>query len=570
MSDLFVQVQEKDTLIEVRQDADFLDKNAKAKELSSQIDWVVTQRKSQYLDNLLDLKNHKSVQVRRKAATAVGLLGDLEVVENLKHWQLGESDRQTWLILESSIDRILRRKEGVIETGSARIYSVSEAINQIKRQISEKTYIIEGEISEPKLNRQMYFFGLKDSSEIRLDCMAFVGKIVQMGFPLNEGLTVRIHGKFKLSKTSRIYVDIEKIELTGEGELLRNLKMLEEKLYKEGLFDPNRKRTIAKIPQNILLLASTNSAALTDFEKVLNQRIGGKTIYLLPIKTQGIGAEYEILDNLQIANQLVEKYQISTIVITRGGGSKDDLFVFNSEKIVRAIHALKAPTIVAIGHERDVTLSELVADLRASTPSQAAELVSLSRDEIKGQTDYLNQRIWQFFWEKQKAYYSTTNQLWLLCSRPIYQRIQQARNNLQVTNQYLNNLLGEVRNNTKNILNNLKNLIQKQIWENKTSTKKFDSLKYLIKNNLYNTKIMTKNLYANINSDFEVSLVKYKTDLNLVIAKIDSHNPQKILEKGYAIVTQKNQLVDISDKLDSKKPFKIKFADKEIGLNSKL
>ena len=300
MFDLFTQVIEKPLVSELLEGDNFLNKESKAKELTPQIDWIVTQRKIQYLDSLILLRNHKSIQVRRKTATALGLLGDSQLVQNLKEWQVHESDRQTWLILESSIDRILRRKDGVVETITARIYSVAEAINQIKRQISEKTYTIEGEISEPKLNRQMYYFGLKDSSEIRLDCMAFVGRIVKMGFPLNEGLTVRIVGKFKLSKTSRIYVDVENIELTGEGELLRNLKMLEEKLQREGLFDQTRKRPIPKIPENILLLASPNSAAIDDFGKVLNQRIGGKTIYLLPIKTQGVGAEYEILESLRV------------------------------------------------------------------------------------------------------------------------------------------------------------------------------------------------------------------------------------------------------------------------------
>jgi hypothetical protein len=215
VSDLFTQVIEKPLVSELLEGDNFLNKESKAKELTPQIDWIVTQRKIQYLDSLILLRNHKSIQVRRKTATALGLLGDSQLVQNLKEWQVHESDRQTWLILESSIDRILRRKDGVVETITTRIYSVAEAINQIKRQISEKTYTIEGEISEPKLNRQMYYFGLKDSSEIRLDCMAFVGRIVKMGFPLNEGLTVRIVGKFKLSKTSRIYVDVENIELTG-------------------------------------------------------------------------------------------------------------------------------------------------------------------------------------------------------------------------------------------------------------------------------------------------------------------------------------------------------------------
>jgi exodeoxyribonuclease VII large subunit len=564
VSDLFTQVIEKPLVSELLEGDNFLNKESKAKELTPQIDWIVTQRKIQYLDSLILLRNHKSIQVRRKTATALGLLGDSQLVQNLKEWQVHESDRQTWLILESSIDRILRRKDGVVETITTRIYSVAEAINQIKRQISEKTYTIEGEISEPKLNRQMYYFGLKDSSEIRLDCMAFVGRIVKMGFPLNEGLTVRIVGKFKLSKTSRIYVDVENIELTGEGELLRNLKMLEEKLQREGLFDQTRKRPIPKIPENILLLASPNSAAIDDFGKVLNQRIGGKTIYLLPIKTQGVGAEYEILESLRATNDIIDKYKINTVVITRGGGSKDDLFVFNSEKIVRAINALKAPTIVAIGHERDITLSELVADLRASTPSQAAELISLSRDEILNQTNYINQRLWSFFGEKQKAYNSTANQLWFLSSRPVYLKIQQSKNSIQSINQYLTNILTEIKTQTSYIINKTKSLIQQRIWENKLTLKNFSSTSALVQNNLVATHLFAKNLQQKISLESLAIMEKYKTDFNLVVIKIDSYNPQKILEKGYALIIQKGKIIDVSTKLDLKKSFKIKFSDKEI------
>lgn len=570
MSDLFTQIIEKPLVSEVWQGDNFLDKKNKAKELTTQIDWIVTQRKIQYLDNLTLLRSHKSIQVRRKAATALGLLGDSKIVQNLKEWQVHESDRQTWLILESSIDRILRRRDGVVETITTRVYSVLEAINQIKRQISEKTYTIEGEISEPKLNHQMYYFGLKDSSEVRLDCMAFVGKIVKMGFPLNEGLTVRIIGKFKLSKTSRIYIDVENIELTGEGELLRNLKMLEEKLQREGLFDQTRKRLIPKIPKNILLLASTSSAAIDDFQKVLNQRISGKTIYLLPIKTQGVGAEYEILDSLRIANDIIDKYNINTVVITRGGGSKDDLFVFNSEKIVRAIHALKAPTIVAIGHERDITLSELAADLRASTPSQAAELVSLGRDDILQQVSYTNQWLWSFFGDKQKAYNATANQLWILSSRPIYQKIGQSKNNIQNINQYLTGILTEVKTQTTYIINTAVSLIKQRIWENKIGLKKITPASSLVQNNLIKTHLLTKNLQQNINSLALVILEKSKTDFNLVVTKIDSYNPQRILEKGYALIIQKEKVVDISTKLNTKEDFKIKFSDKEIKVEGKF
>ena len=128
-------------------------------------------------------------------------------------------------------------------------------------------------------------------------------------------------------------MEVSAIQLTGQGELLRNLKLLEQKLAQEGLFDPARKRPIPKVPQKILLVASPHSAAVTDFVKVLASRRTGIEIFLLPIKTQGLGAEAVILEQLAKVNDLCEQLAIDTVVITRGGGSQDDLFVFNSEAV---------------------------------------------------------------------------------------------------------------------------------------------------------------------------------------------------------------------------------------------
>jgi exodeoxyribonuclease VII large subunit len=129
------------------------------------------------------------------------------------------------------------------------------------------------------------------------------------------------------------------------------------------------------------LIASPSSAAISDFTNVLGRRRVDK--YLpLTYQNQGVGAEYELIEALKQANTFIDDQSIDTVVITRGGGSKDDLQVFNVESVVRAVFGLNKPTIVAIGHERDVSLAELAADCRASTPSQAAELVSLSTEEV--------------------------------------------------------------------------------------------------------------------------------------------------------------------------------------------
>jgi len=543
---------------------DFLNPVLKVRELSGQIDWIATQRKVEYIDQLLVLKAHKSVAIRRKLATTVGLLGTSEILEKLKIWQLSESDRQTWLIIENSIDRISRKNDSSQEY-NVQIYSVTEAISQIKRQISEKTYTIEGEISEPRLNREMYFFGIKDTQESRIDCWAFMGKIVRMGFALNEGLAVRVRGKFKLSKASKLYFDIEHIELTGEGELMRNLKLLEEKLFKEGLFSPERKRKIAKIPEKILLLASTNSAALTDFTKVLNQRIGGRTVYLLPIKTQGVGAEFEIISKLEKVDEICSLYNINTVVITRGGGSKDDLFVFNSEKIVRQIYSLKTPTIVAIGHERDTTLAELVGDIRASTPSQAAELVCISKDQIIGQTNQIMSFLRDYFNTKKHQYQLASNQIFNLIINSIRLEIQNSRRILNGLDLTINRLISSFYSINQQLWQSILSLVKEQIWQTKNILAKTANLEQQIRLEIKQNLEINRQSYFQIQQVLKYQFQNYRQDFNYTARQIDLENPKYVLNKGYSLTFQNKKIITKKSDLKINLPIQIEFMDGKTG-----
>jgi exodeoxyribonuclease VII large subunit len=543
---------------------DFLNPVLKVRELSGQIDWIATQRKVEYIDQLLVLKAHKSVAIRRKLATTVGLLGTSEILEKLKIWQLSESDRQTWLIIENSIDRISRKNDSSQEY-NVQIYSVTEAISQIKRQISEKTYTIEGEISEPRLNREMYFFGIKDTQESRIDCWAFMGKIVRMGFALNEGLAVRVRGKFKLSKASKLYFDIEHIELTGEGELMRNLKLLEEKLFKEGLFSPERKRKIAKIPEKILLLASTNSAALTDFTKVLNQRIGGRTVYLLPIKTQGVGAEFEIISKLEKVDEICSLYNINTVVITRGGGSKDDLFVFNSEKIVRQIYSLKTPTIVAIGHERDTTLAELVGDIRASTPSQAAELVCISKDQIIGQTNQIMSFLRDYFNTKKHQYQLASNQIFNLIINSIRLEIQNSRRILNGLDLTINRLISSFYSINQQLWQSILSLVKEQIWQTKNILAKTANLEQQISLEIKQNLEINRQSYFQIQQVLKYQFQNYRQDFNYTARQIDLENPKYVLNKGYSLTFQNKKIITKKSDLKTNLPIQIEFMDGKTG-----
>jgi exodeoxyribonuclease VII large subunit len=546
----------------------FLDPKLKARELTSQINWVITHRKVDYLGALLSLQTHSSVAVRRKVAAGLSLLAQKEHLPELRLWQDKEADRATWLSLEAAIDKIGRGVGN--ESIQVRVYSVSEALALVKQILGDQTYTVEGELSEVNLNRQMYFFAVKDKAETRLDCWMFSGVANSLGFPLNDGLQVQITGKFKLSKYSKLYFEVTHIRLTGEGELLRNLKLLEQQLTMEGLFDQSRKRPIPRLPQRILLLASSHSAAISDFIKVLASRRGGIEIFHLPIKTQGIGAEQELLEALQRANRETGVHHIDTIVITRGGGSKDDLVLFNSERVVRAIHGLNRPTIVAIGHERDFTLSEKVADQRASTPSNAAQLVSLSREEVAGLLSAQLGGIVLQCQQKINSYQIVTTKLWQLCLTPVQKQVTQAKLATERTSQIIRQLIFQNRLQTNRLMDEIKSSLWAKLNDMKYELKSLVELDKLVQTQLEWSYLETNKILADICSRVRDTTQEYRRQFDLVVAKLENQDPQNILAKGYAVVSQVGQIVDSVKKFDPQTPVKVQWLDGEVDLGQNL
>jgi exodeoxyribonuclease VII large subunit len=548
------------------QETNFLDINLKAKEIRDQISWVLTQRKSDLLPDLLTLKKHKSIQIRRMVADAIGVLGDEKFINELQHWQVEESDRKTWLLLETAIDKIQRKETGTDNFQTIRVFSVSEAILQIKNLVSEKEYIIEGELAEVKYITQMCYFGLKDKQDTRIDCSLFVGKLQNLNFPLNEGLSVQVRGKFRINKNSRLSFEPSEIKLTGKGELLRNYLLLQEKLRSEGLFDEDRKRNLKLLPKNILLLASSSSAALGDFTKTLNQRRQGITIYHLPIKTQGSSSEMDLIQKLLDADKLIKKYNIDTIVITRGGGSSDDLQVFNSEKVVRLIHSLKAPTIVAIGHERDTTLAEFVADKRASTPTQAAVLVSISGEEISGQLDNHKQFFLQYFETRKQEYLNTSKNLTLIISQQIQAKITFYKNISSQTDTLVHSLISNLRQENLQKFQQIVSILQTQIQEIKIQIQEIKNFKNQQIHKIQELKNKNQIFWIEIYNSQNLKVQDYKQKTNLYWQTINMYNPENILKQGYTLIWQNEKLITKSTELKNSKNIKIQFQDGKVEL----
>ena len=257
--------------------------------------------------------------------------------------------------------------------------SVSDFI-AITNQVLDTAYpsvTIEGEVSGFKVNQGKYvFFDLKDATGT-VNCFM---SLYSMRTPLEDGMKVVVRAQAKITAWGRFSLTIQSYRPTGEGSIKKGFELLKAKLEKEGIFAPERKRTLPRVPRSIALISSTQAAGYADFIKILNERWGGLQVEVGHVQVQGSVAPDQIIAALHYFNGLEVLPEV--IVIIRGGGSADDLAAFNDEPLVRAIAESRVPVLTGIGHEVDESLSDLAADVRASTPSNAAQLLVPDRREI--------------------------------------------------------------------------------------------------------------------------------------------------------------------------------------------
>lgn len=236
---------------------------------------------------------------------------------------------------------------------------------------------IEGELANFRISKNRWvYFDIKDD----LASVKFFGTVYNLPGPLEEGMMLRVTGTPRLHPLYGFSVTIQAIALSGEGTIKKAFELLMQKLTVEGLFADERKRALPYPPQHIGLITSGESAAYADFVKIIGARWGGVRIDVADVQVQGEPAAGQIVRAIEYFNTLGEPPEV--LVIIRGGGSADDLQTFNTEIVTRAVAASRIPTLVAIGHENDTSLAELAADVRGSTPSNAAELLVPDRAQI--------------------------------------------------------------------------------------------------------------------------------------------------------------------------------------------
>lgn len=437
------------------------------------------------------------------------------------------------------------------------VLKVSELTNYISKYLKLDYFIndlsVEGEVSNyNKHSSGNLFFSLKDDNS-KIDCFMSVVDTTDIELFPEEGDKIIISGAITLSeKTSKIIFVVRSFKLSGDGSLLRSFTLLKEKLEKEGIFDSIHKKKIPKFSQKIGVVTSPTGAAITDILNVMKRRNKNIDIIIYPSLVQGDSASESIIDGLLT----LDKMNLDCIILARGGGSKEDLYVFNDENLARAIFNLNTPIISAVGHEIDFSISDYVADLRAPTPSAAAELVSCK----------LSDMIENIFDLKQRMDLNISNNLILIDTK--MQRLRYGLNShspilLINENKHKISLYRDRMTwSTKDRINSnrlkvvkLKNFKDRLIAENlnihKIRLNNYKHISTSLKNNLYykktrliyNKKRIDKYIHLEINKANQINKVLYndislrelyfkikhlRIDINLLESKLKSNIDSKI------------------------------------------
>ncbi len=259
------------------------------------------------------------------------------------------------------------------------IFSVSDFLASLNQTLeyAYPSIEVEGEVSSFKINQNKYvFFDLKDDQGT-VGCFMTIWQLRQ---PIEDGMKVIVTAAPKLTQWGKFSLTVRAVRPSGEGSLKKSFELLKAKLDKEGLFAVERKRQLPDAPRHIAVVSSTQAAGYADFIKILNDRTGGVKVDVAHVQVQGVDAPDQMIRALKYFNGLETLPEV--IVIIRGGGSADDLSAFNDELLVREIAASRIPTLVGVGHEIDESLADLAADVRAATPSNAAQIIVQDKHEI--------------------------------------------------------------------------------------------------------------------------------------------------------------------------------------------
>ena len=408
---------------------------------------------------------------------------------------------------------------------------ISDLNDYIKSVFDENPYLkkvyLRGEVSNFKNHtRGHLYFTLKDDTS-RISAVMFYSSAVSLKFSPEDGMNVLVEGRiscYTAQGTYQIYVD--KMEPDGLGNLYIEFEKLKEKLAKEGLFNDDIKKAIPKIPKRIGIITAPTGAAIRDIISTIKRRFPICETILFPALVQGRDAAPDIVKQIKEADS--GNYDLDVLIVGRGGGSIEDLWAFNEEIVARAIYEARVPIISAVGHEIDFTIADFVADLRAPTPTGAAEMAVPTVAEINNIINNYEIRLNEFIGNmihKDKLLLERITGSYIL-KNPL--------SLYEIKEQKLDNFIDTLNNNIRKRLEN-GNLVLKGI---KSS--------YVLKNPMSLFEIKKEKLIFNekcLYSDIKNIIIKNDHNYKILINTLKLVNPLGILEKGYSLVTKDNVLI---------------------------
>ena len=381
-----------------------------------------------------------------------------------------------------------------------KVWQVSELTFVVKDLLEDAffPFWISGEIGNLTVHRSGHvYFTLKDPKS-QISCVYFSGSRAVQQQQIREGTEVELYGNLTVYAARGSYqINVQKIRPKGIGGLMAQFEELKQKLYAEGLFDESRKKPIPKLPKVIAVITSSEGAALHDFLNVINRRYSNTHIRIFPAAVQGKNSAMEIASQVRYCNEI---NGADVIIVTRGGGSLEDLWSFNEEIVVRAVADSKIPVISAVGHEVDFTICDFVADLRVPTPSAAAELVIGQKEHFEEQIINLKRRL----------------------ASNLQYKLSQMKQRLQLlANAYV-------------LKDPLRPLSDKKQLIDEYQKRLEDRLQRIIEN--------------------------YKNKILNIQTKIDLLNPQHVLDRGYSIVTLDGKVQFKPESVPMDTPFDVRLA----------
>ncbi len=379
-----------------------------------------------------------------------------------------------------------------------KIFSITEINKLVKELLRDNfpTIWVKGEISNfIEASSGHWYFSLKDNNA-QVRCTMFKGKNNNVKWNPKNGDLIEAQCDIGLYEQRGDYqLNISSLQQAGLGKLFEEFNQLKQKLDQEGLFDEKQKKALPSYPNSIGVITSSDASVLRDVITTLKRRNKSLKIIIYPTPVQGREAPEGIIDAIKIANQ---RSEVDILILCRGGGSIEDLWSFNNELVAREIFSSKLPIISAIGHQTDITISDFVADLRAATPTAAAEIISLSHEELLGNLEY-----------------------------------------------FKSNLINIIQNKIEQLNQKIDFLEKALISPTQKIAKQYDSIL-----------AFKSRMQVTMNSQLE----KYKEQIRSYKQNLDHLNPNEILSRGYSIIlNQKKKIINNTSAMNVNDKIKIKF-----------